>query len=226
LRTRSSGRWLNISNTIVPQFCAEMDGLVGLENVVVMLTSNRPDYIDPAILRPERIDRKVKVIRPDRRATRDIYRIYLEEVPIDPELIKEHKGDTAAALDETLDLITETTFKTSEETEFLEVYLRSGNTETLYWKDLLSGALIKSVVERAKDFAIHRSIANKSDTEGITLDDLQKALRVEFKENEIFPKGDGIEDWLKLLDYDQENVATVKPIKAKRKQAGHRKSVI
>ena len=79
LRTRSSGRFTNISNTVVPQFCAEMDGLVSLENVVVMLTSNRPDYIDPAILRPERIDRKVKVVRPDQQSTHDILGIYLHK---------------------------------------------------------------------------------------------------------------------------------------------------
>src|SRR5262249_44728774 len=155
LRTRSSGRWLNISNTVVPQFCAEMDGLVGLENVVVMLTSNRPDYIDPAILRPERIDRKVKVGRPNRRASRDILGIYLHSgIPIDPELVKEHKGDPAAARDELLDLAIEHLWRRNEETEFLEVYLRSGGVETLYWKDLVSGALLKSVIERSKDFAI------------------------------------------------------------------------
>ena len=105
LRTRSSGRWLNISNTVVPQFAAEMDGLVGMENVVVMLTSNRPDYIDPAILRPERIDRRVKVVRPDRKSSRDILAIYLHDrIPIDPALVREHKGDSEAARDELLDL--------------------------------------------------------------------------------------------------------------------------
>jgi proteasome-associated ATPase len=224
LRTRSSGRWLNISNTLVPQFCAEMDGLVSLENVVVMLTSNRPDYIDPAILRPERIDRKVKVTRPDRRAARDIFRIYLRDVPLDPDLIKEHKGDAVGALDELLDLVTEYTFRRDAETEFLEVYLRNGGSETLHWKDLVSGALIKSVVERAKDFAIRRSIDKRSDLEGLTLDDLQRAVRVEYKENEIFPKGDSLEDWLKLLDYEPENVATIKPVRARRQQ--NRRNVI
>jgi proteasome-associated ATPase len=227
LRTRSSGRFLNISNTVVPQFCAEMDGLVGLENVVVMLTSNRPDYIDPAILRPERIDRKVKVSRPDRRASRDILGIYLHKnIPIDPGLVKEHKGEAEAARDELLDLSIDYLWRRSEETEFLEVFMRSGGVETLYWKDLVSGALIKSVVERAKDFAIKRSIERKSEFEGITLEDMQKAMRVEFKENEIFPKGDTQEDWLKLLDYDPENVATVKPIRAKKQNASTRKTVI
>jgi proteasome-associated ATPase len=226
LRTRSSGRWLNISNTIVPQFCAEMDGLVSLENVVVMLTSNRPDYIDPAILRPERIDRKVKVVRPDRRSTHEIYKIYLGDVPLDPALLREHKGDCTAALDETVDRITEYTFRREPEMEFLEVFLRNGSSEILYWKDLVSGALIKSVVERAKDFAIKRSIALRSDQEGLGLDDLQKAVRVEFKENEIFPKGDSLEDWLKLLDYEPENVATIKPIRAKKQSGPSSRNII
>ncbi len=226
LRTRSSGRYMNISNTLVPQFCAEMDGLVSLENVVVMLTSNRPDYIDPAVLRPERIDRKVKIVRPDRRASRDIYKIYLSDVPLDPTLIRDHKGNECSALDELLDLTTEYTFRRDDDTEFLEVYLRNGSTEILHWKDLVSGALLKSVVERAKDFAIKRSIEKRSDIEGLNIEDLKQAVRVEFKENEIFPKGDSIEDWLKLLDYEPDNVATVKPVKAKKQAANPRRNVI
>jgi proteasome-associated ATPase len=227
LRTRSSGRWLNISNTVVPQFCAEMDGLVSSENVVVMLTSNRPDYIDPAILRPERIDRKVRVGRPDRKASRDILGIYLHPgIPVDPALITEHKGDAAAAREELLDLATEYLWRRSEETRFLEVHLRSGAVETLHWRDMVSGALLKSVVERAKDFAIKRSIEAKSDREGVTLEDLQRAVRVEYKENEIFPKGDGIEDWMKLLDYEPEDLATVKPVRTKSGSAPPRRTIL
>jgi proteasome-associated ATPase len=104
--------------------------------------------------------------------------------------------------------------------------MKSGNTETLYWKDLLSGALLKSVVERAKDFAIKRSIEKRSDREGITGDDLERAVRVEFKENEIFPKGDAIEDWLKLLDYDPESVATIKPMKGRKQARTTRRHII
>jgi len=217
LRTRTSGRWLNISNTVVPQFCAEMDGLVSLDNVVVMITSNRPDYIDPAILRPERIDRKVKVGRPDRKASRDIFAIYLHPgIPIDGDLVRQHKGDANGAREELLDLAVEYLWRREPDTSFLEVYLRSGGVETLYWRDLVSGALIRSVVERAKDFAIRRCIDQHSETEGITLEDLQKAIRLEYKENEIFPKSDAQEDWLKLLDYEPENVATVRPVRGER----------
>jgi proteasome-associated ATPase len=214
LRTRSSGRFLNIANTVVPQFAAEMDGLVSLQNVVVMLTSNRPDYIDPAILRPERIDRKVKVTRPDRKASRDILSIYLHpEIPLDPEVAKEHGGDREAARSALIDEANAYLFRKNEDTEFLEVHLRNGGVERLYWKDLVSGALLMSVVERAKDFAIKRSIEKQSDQEGLSAEDLRRAIRVEYKENEIFPKTDTQEDWLKLLDYEQENVVNLKLIR-------------
>ena len=168
LRTRSSGRLLNISNTIVPQFCAEMDGLVSLENVVVMLTSNRPDYIDPAILRPERIDRKVKVVRPDRRSTRDIYKIYLSRRAArsrsDPRAqgrLHRRAGRTAGSDRRS------TRSAASRRRSSWKSSCATAAREILYWKDLVSGALIKSVVERAKDFAIKRSIEKRSDDEGL-----------------------------------------------------------
>ncbi|WP_395088727.1 AAA family ATPase [Armatimonas sp.] len=214
LRTRNSGRWTNISNTVVPQFCAEMDGLVSSTNVVVMLTSNRPDYIDPAILRPERIDRRVKVKRPDKKASRDILAIYLNEnVPLDCALLEAHNGDKRAAAAELVDNTVAHLWRKDAETEFLDVFNRNGGTERLYWKDLVSGALLSSLVERAKDFAIKRAIASGNQSEGLTQEDLHKALALEFKENEIFPKSDAVEDWLMLLDQAPENVADVKPIR-------------
>ena len=213
LRTRSSGRWLNISNTVVPQFCAEMDGLVSLENVVVMLTSNRPDYIDPAILRPGRIDRKVKVRRPDRDATREIFGIYLTPtLPLDPEFVREY--DTPAEARECLiEQTVQYLWRKAPDTEFLQVYLRNGGVETLYWRDMVSGALIKSVVDRAKELAIRRAIDEPSANHGIRPDDLKRAIEMEYRENEIFPKSDVMEDWLKLIDYEPEYVASVKPIR-------------
>lgn len=214
LRTRSSGRMGNINNTLVPQFAAEMDGLVAMQNVVVMLTSNRPDYIDPAILRPGRIDRKVKVRRPDKVSARQIFGIYLrDDLPYDPDLVKENGGDIEAARGALAEAITNYVFRKTADTEFLEVYTRAGGVETLHYKDLMSGALIESMVERAKDFVIKRSIDVKSSLEGLSLDDLKRAVDAEFKENEIFPKTDNVEDWLKLLDYEPENVVTLKPIR-------------
>lgn len=227
LRTRSSGRYLNIANTVVPQFAAEMDGLMGLQNVVVMLTSNRPDFIDPAILRPERIDRKVKVVRPDRAAARDILDIYLHaNIPLDPALVAEHGGDAAAARTALRDAGLQYLFRRTEDTEFLEVHLRNGGTERLYWKDLLSGALLRSVVERSKDFAIQRAVATGDFEQGVSVDDLQKAIRLEYKENEIFPKTDTQEDWLKLLDYEPENVVTLRPIRQDRAIPAARRNVV
>lgn len=214
LRVRSSGRYLNIANTVVPQFAAEMDGLVDLENVVVMLTSNRPDYIDPAILRPERIDRKVKIGRPDRRASADILRIYLNEgVPLDPAWVKEHDDNPDRARSALIEQAADYLFRRSPETAFLEVHLRSGRRETLYWSDLVSGALLMSAVERAKDFAIQRCIGRKNANEGIRLEDLQEALGAEYHENEIFPKTDYLEDWMKLIDFEAEDVMEVRPIR-------------
>ncbi len=226
LRTRSSGRFTNISNTVVPQFCAEMDGLVSLENVVVMLTSNRPDYIDPAILRPERIDRKVKVVRPDKPSTRDILGIYLhKDLPLDYKTVDE-QGGAEKARQYLVDKTTELVWTKTHETEFLEVYLKNGSVDTLYWKDLVSGALLTSVVERAKDYAIKRSIDVKSTKEGVSWDDLERAVRTEFKENEIFPKTDNLEDWLKLLDYEPDNVVRLNPITAKKGTQVTRRNVI
>lgn len=226
LRTRNSGRFTNISNTVVPQFCAEMDGLVSSENVVVMLTSNRPDYIDPAILRPERIDRRVRVKRPDRKAARDILAIYLNEnLPLDSGELAKHDNDKARTAQSLVDATIAYLWRKDADTEFLDVFQRNGGTERLYWKDLVSGALLSSLVERAKDYAIKRAI-EKQDFEniGITQEDLNRAVATEYKENEIFPKSDAVEDWLMLLDQAPENVADVKPIRAATRGQGSAKA--
>ncbi|MFN3728276.1 MAG: AAA family ATPase [Fimbriimonadaceae bacterium] len=213
LRTRSSGRWLNISNTVVPQFCAEMDGLVNLENVVLILTSNRPDYIDPAVLRPGRIDRKVKVRRPDRAASEQILGIYLHAgLPLDPEVVARYNGDVDCARQLMVKELVGDLWTAGKEQAFLKVALKTGSSETLYWRDLVSGALLSSVVDRAKDVAIRRAIEHPSDPVGIRQEDLALALRAEFRENEIFPKSDTMEDWLKLIDIEPERVAAIKPI--------------
>ncbi len=227
LRTRSSGRYLNISNTVVPQFCAELDGLQSLDNVVLMLTSNRPDYIDPAILRPERIDRKVKINRPDRASSEQILGIYLHAgIPIDEEVLQRNHGEVDCARKELIEATTEHLWRKSKDTEFLKVFLRNGSSDTLYFKDLISGALLKSIVDRAKDAAIKRAIADPNHVAGVRLEDLLAASNQEFKENEIFPKTDTQEDWLQLLDYPAENVASVKPIGRNRGEEFTRKAIV
>ena len=218
LGTRRAGRYSSILSTLVPMFCTEMDGIESLSQVVIILASNRADLIDPAILRPGRIDRKIKVSRPDRTSAQDIYKIYLTvDLPYDPELV-EQKGGVEEAIDHLVTKVVETQFGRKEENRFLEITLRSGKRETLYRGDLVSGAIIASVVERAKELAIKRAI-NTMQEEGISESDLLLSLNMEYSENDIFPPTDIVEDWLKLIDYDSENVVKVVPVRSGPKAA-------
>jgi proteasome-associated ATPase len=216
LGTRRSMRSHNISNTVVPMFCTEMDGIESLQDVVIILASNRSDLIDPAILRPGRIDRKIKVARPDHDSARDIFGLYLsEDLPLDPAAVSEHGSAEAARL-AFIEVAAKTLFARTEETKVLEVVLRSGRTESLYFGDLASGALIDNIVQRAKESAIKRAIAENAIHEaGVSEADLLEAVRAEYGENEVFPPSDSVEDWLKLLDYDPENVVRVQPKSAR-----------
>ena len=201
LGTRRGSRSYNLASTLVPMFCTEMDGLEPLSNVVVILASNRPDLIDPAILRPGRIDRKIRVRRPDAAGARRIYEIYLREgLPL---------SGTGEELAKT---VAEAHFARIPANEFLEVLFRSGRREVLYRGDLASGAVIAAVVERAKSLALRRAIAGDSNAR-ITREDLLTALEREHSENDLFPSGDLTEDWMKLTDFDPENVARLGPIR-------------
>src|SRR6516164_3701065 len=219
LGTRRAGRYSSILSTLVPMFCTEMDGIESLNEVVIILASNRADLIDPAILRPGRIDRKIKVNRPDKEAAREIYRIYLsKDLPYDPELIR-RTGGIQEAIDWLVEKVTDAQFARKDENRFLEVTLRSGKRDTLYRGDLVSGAIIASVVERSKELAIKRAI-NSLQEEGISESDLLLSLNTEYSENDIFPPNDIVEDWLKLIDYDSENVVKVVPVRPGAKPAG------
>lgn len=207
LGTRRSGRFHSMSSTLVPMFCTEMDGLDPLQNVVVILASNRADLIDPAILRPGRIDRKIRVRRPKEEGARKIYEIYLQEsLPLG-----EAKGDL-------VDAIVKAQYAHAPENAFLEVVYRSGKKETLYRGDMASGAIIAAVVERAKGLAIKRSIDTHQDTT-ITREDLITALHQEYSENDLFPSTDVTEDWLKLTDFDPDNVIKLGPVKPRKPDA-------
>ncbi|MGA2605435.1 MAG: AAA family ATPase [Verrucomicrobiia bacterium] len=213
LGTRRAGRYANILSTLVPMFCSEMDGIESLNDVVIILASNRADLIDPAILRPGRIDRKIKVNRPDKDGAHEIFSIYLtEDLPVDSALLKVHGGDQKAAMAALVDSVVKALFAHRDENRFLEVQLRSGRNAALYRGDLVNGAIIASIVERAKEMAIKRSIDSKKD-EGISEADLLRSLELEYAENDIFPPTDITEDWLMLLDYDPENVVKVSPIR-------------
>ena len=212
LGTRRASRYANILSTLVPMFCSEMDGIDSLNDVVIILASNRADLIDPAILRPGRIDRKIKVDRPNKEGTREIYRIYLtNDLPFDGALAKEAEN-IGAAIDQLVERFVEWQFARRDENKFLDIILRSGRKETLYRSDLISGAIIASIVERAKAMAIKRSIAAGQD-EGISENDLRLAFEAEYNENDIFPATDITEDWLKLIDYDPENVVKISPVR-------------
>src|SRR5436853_2878616 len=212
LGTRRASRYSNILSTLVPMFCSEMDGIDSLNDVVIILASNRADLIDPAILRPGRIDRKIKVNRPDKRGAREIYRIYLtDDLPYDGVLAKETDG-IGASVERLIERFVDWQFARRDENKFLEVTLRSGRKEILYRSDLISGAIIASIVERAKAIAIKRAIGTQQE-EGIRETDLQLAFNGEYAENDIFPATDITEDWLKLIDYDPENVVKISPVR-------------
>lgn len=215
LGTRRASRFSNILSTLVPMFCTEMDGIDSLNDVVIILASNRADLIDPAIIRPGRIDRKIKVNRPTKEGSREIYKIYLaEDLPYDPALIRE-AGSVKGAIDRLVNDLVEQQFAHRDENRFLEVTLRSGRKETMYRGDLVSGAIISSIVERAKGLAIKRAIATTQE-EGISASDLSLSLNAEYAENDIFPPTDITEDWLKLIDYDAENVVRISPVRPPR----------
>ncbi len=224
LGTRRGSRYSNIVSTLVPMFCSEMDGIDSLDDVVIILASNRADLIDPAILRPGRIDRKIKVSRPGKEDARAIYRIYLtDDLPYAGVLGKEAAG-LHDALDRMVERLVDSQFARREENKFLEVTLRSGRKDVLYRSDLISGAIIASIVDRAKGSAIKRAIADRASVingadlvsaadEGISEADLRVAFDAEFIENDIFPPSDITEDWLKLIDYDPDNVVKIAPVR-------------
>ena len=230
LGTRRALRSHSISNTLVPMFCAEMDGIESLQDVVIILATNRPDLIDPAILRPGRIDRKIKVTRPDADAAKDIFRIYFTpELPIASEEIPDSETETAGetppevippekAVEDLIAQVVDEMFREDEDNRFLEVSLRSGRRDILYRGHLCSGAIIESIVQRAKESALKRAIQDPEKESGISRADLLDALAAEYRESEIFPPTEATEDWLKLLDYDPANVVKVTPIKTEKRE--------
>jgi proteasome-associated ATPase len=209
-RTRGSGVSSDVENTIVPQLLSEIDGVETLKDVIVIGASNREDMIDPAILRPGRLDVKIKIERPDETAAREIFRIYLHPgLPLHPDLVKAHGSEEAAVAA----LILETCTRMYAEeavNRFLEVTYANGDKEILYFKDFNSGAMIENVVARAKKMAIKRylSIGQK----GIIADDLYQAIRDEFKENEDLPNTTNPDDWARISGKKGERIVYVRTL--------------
>jgi proteasome-associated ATPase len=209
LGTRRAMRSFNISNTLVPMFCSEMDGIESLRDVVIILASNRPDLIDPAVLRPGRIDRKIKVSRPNKEAAAQILKVYLtEDLPMDSVLVKERGGEQVHAVASLVDDLIESIFQRTADNRLLSIRLRSGQNKVLYRGDLVSGAILASIVQRAKEKAIDRTVQTGQPA-GLLAKDLLDSISEEFREGEMLPPDDAAEEWLKLLDHHPEQVVGV-----------------
>lgn len=197
-RTRGTGISSDMESTIVPQLLAEIDGVETLKNVIVIGASNREDLIDPAILRPGRLDVKIKVERPDAAAAEQIFsRYFTDELPIDEDELKKYgKGDRNKAIQAMIEKTVEVMYDTGDENRFIEVTYQNGDKEVMYFKDFASGAMIENIVRKAKKYAVKRQIA--AEGRGIMLDHLLKAVRDEFRENEDLPNSTNPDDWAKI----------------------------
>ncbi|HEX9749329.1 MAG TPA: proteasome ATPase [Methylomirabilota bacterium] len=216
-RTRGSGISSDVETTIVPQLLAEIDGVEHLKNVIVIGASNRQDLIDPAILRPGRLDVKIKIERPDQAGAADIFNKYMTtELPIHESEIRESGGDAQAAVDRMIQATIEEMYSLEEENRFLEVTYANGDKEVLYFKDFSSGAMIESVVRRAKKLALKRYI--QLSEKGIKVEDLLNAVREEFKENEDLPNTTNPDDWAKIAGKKGERIVYVKPLMGETKE--------
>ncbi|MFQ5897876.1 MAG: proteasome ATPase [Candidatus Methylomirabilia bacterium] len=216
-RTRGSGISSDVETTIVPQLLAEIDGVEGLKNVIVVGASNRQDLIDPAILRSGRLDVKIKIERPDKAAASEIFSKYLTtDVPLHASETGQRGGDLAETVACLIASTAEEMYALSEENRFLEVTYQNGDKEVLYFKDFASGAMIESIVRRGKKLALKRYIATGE--KGIKLDDLIIAVHEEFKENEDLPNTTNPDDWAKIAGKKGERIVYVKPLLGESKE--------
>jgi proteasome-associated ATPase len=218
-RTRGSGISSDIESTIVPQLLAEIDGVETLKNVIVVGASNREDLIDPAILRPGRLDVKIKIERPDMDAACQIFGRYLHAgLPLDEEEVQRLTGgDREKAVGVMIDRTVAEMYRDDPENRFLEVTYQNGDKEVLYFKDFSSGAMIENIVRRAKKLAIKRHIAG--DGKGIRTDDLLASIRQEYKEHEDLPNTTNPDDWAKISGKKGERIVYVRTLLAEGQEA-------
>jgi proteasome-associated ATPase len=210
-RTRGTGVSSDVESTIVPQLLSELDGVESLKNVIVIGASNREDLIDPAILRPGRLDVKVKIDRPNREAARRIFEIYLgAEVPYADELVQAHGGDMTKLLFSVVDAVVARMYSEDDENRFLEVTYANGDREVLYFKDFASGAMIENIVRRAKKDAIKREISG--DPPGLRVGDLLDAIAQEFREHEDLPNTTNPDDWARISGKKGERIVYVRTL--------------
>jgi proteasome-associated ATPase len=210
-RTRGSGVSSDVENTIVPQLLSEIDGVEGLENVIVIGASNREDMIDPAILRPGRLDVKIKIERPDAEAAKDIFSKYLvTELPLHPDDLAEHGGSREATIEAMIQRAVERMYTETEDNRFLEVTYANGDKEVLYFKDFNSGAMIENIVARAKKMAIKEFL--ETSQKGLRLQHLMTACIDEFKENEDLPNTTNPDDWARISGKKGERIVYIRTL--------------
>ena len=210
-RTRGSGVSSDVENTIVPQLLSEIDGVEGLENVIVIGASNREDMIDPAILRPGRLDVKIKIERPDAEAAKDIFSKYLvKDLPLHPDDVAEHGQSATAAIEAMIQRTVERMYTETEENRFLEVTYANGDKEVLYFKDFNSGAMIENIVARAKKMAIKQFL--DTGQKGIRVSHLLAACVDEFSENEDLPNTTNPDDWARISGKKGERIVYIRTL--------------
>jgi proteasome-associated ATPase len=210
-RTRGSGISSDVESTIVPQLLSELDGVETLKNVIVIGASNREDLIDPAILRPGRLDVKIKIERPSAAQAGDIMSKYLTvDVPIHPDEVGRASGNAGGAVHRMVQITVDRMYDASDDNRFLEVTYASGDKEVLYFKDFNSGAMIENIVRRAKKEAIKRFLSMGE--KGIKTEDLLNAIRDEFKENEDLPNTTNPDDWARISGKKGERIVYVRTL--------------
>ncbi|MCL8250710.1 proteasome ATPase [Aeromicrobium fastidiosum] len=210
-RTRGSGVSSDVENTIVPQLLSEIDGVEGLENVLVIGASNREDMIDPAILRPGRLDVKIKIERPDAESARDIFSKYLTaNLPLHPDDLGEWDGDRQACVSGMIQRTVERMYTESEDNQFLEVTYANGDKEVLYFKDFNSGAMIQNIVDRAKKMAIKDLLEHQQ--RGLRIQHMLQACLDEFKENEDLPNTTNPDDWARISGKKGERIVFIRTL--------------
>jgi proteasome-associated ATPase len=210
-RTRGSGVSSDVENTIVPQLLSEIDGVEGLENVIVIGASNREDMIDPAILRPGRLDVKIKIERPDAEAARDIYSKYVvADLPLHQDDVAEHGGSAEATVAEMIQRVVERMYSETQENRFLEVTYANGDKEVLYFKDFNSGAMIQNIVDRAKKMAIKEFL--ETGRKGLRVAHLLSACVDEFSENEDLPNTTNPDDWARISGKKGERIVYIRTL--------------
>ncbi len=213
-RTRGTGISSDIESTIVPQLLAEIDGVESLRNVIVIGASNREDLIDPAILRPGRLDVKIKIERPNEQSAKQIFLQYLTPaLPLSAEELKQAKNDRELCIDTMINRAVETMYSVDDENRFLEVTYQNGDKELLYFKDFSSGAMIENIVRRAKKLSIKRQIDGGEP--GIGTQDLVDSIRQEFREHEDLPNTTNPDDWAKISGKKGERIVYVRTLLTK-----------